>query len=97
MAIQTIPVTINPTKEFKEVVDFNGQLFDKIRELKGTPKAERIAALTALLPSLITAVDGADELDDEVKSKNLDDNLAYFTKELGERVIPSARGEEPTL
>lgn len=92
MAVQTVPYTINPTKETKEVVDLLSHLID---ELKAKKPWEQVAAST--FPKLVTAVDGIDKLDDEAKSKNLDDNIAYLTKVLGDRLIPSAAGEEGEL
>lgn len=90
----TVNKQISPTKETVELVDFIGSFIDKLRELKGKTTPEKIASLTGLLPAGVTAIDGVDNLDEEAKSKNLDDNIAYFTKQLLERVVPSARGSE---
>lgn len=75
--VQTVSVSLSVPKESKEVFDFFSKLVGDIRAKK--PVAE---IATGSLGELVKAVEGYDQLDDEVKSEHLDDLAAYGAKSL---------------
>lgn len=90
----TVSVTINPGKETKEVIDVLVKTVRLIKEaVKTKDKNAIISNSVAILGDIYTAVEGADQIDDELKGKNLDDSLAYLIKTLGGELIPSAAGD----
>lgn len=76
-AIQTVAVELKVPKESKEVADAVTMLVADIRAKK--PLGE-IAG--GALPKIITAVDGFEMLDDEVKSEHKHDLVAYLSREI---------------
>lgn len=77
MPVNTVPVQLNVPKESKEVVDALKALVAEIKAKK--PIGEIVASA---LPKVITAVDGFDQVDDEIKSENKSDLIAYLSKEI---------------
>lgn len=75
MAVRTVKSELQVTKEFREIVDFLGAVLKDVKEGK---KAVKIAA--DQFPALFKAVDGFDQLSEEVHSVYLADNAAYLVK-----------------
>ena len=75
MAVKTVKSELQVTKEFREIVDF---LSAVLRDVKAGKDVAEIAA--AQFPALFKAVEGFDELSEEIHSEYLSDNAAYLVK-----------------
>jgi hypothetical protein len=73
--VVTVPVTIDVPKEMKDVVDLTSKI---VEDVKAGKSAAEIAA--DVLPLLISAFDGYQKLDDELKSQHKSDLVAYAVK-----------------
>lgn len=76
MPIQTVPVTVEIPKEAKEVVDAVAAIIDAIVQKKP------IAEFAALLPVVLTAVDGVNALGEEAKSVYNDELAGYALQKI---------------
>lgn len=75
MGVKTVKAELLTTKEFREIVDFLGAVLTDVKA--GKSPAE--IALTRF-PALSKAVEGFDQLPEEVQSEYLADNSAYLVK-----------------
>lgn len=75
--MQTVEVVLNVPKETKEFIDLLSKVVDKVKA-----KAE-LQSYAELFDDLYKAVDGIDQVGEEMKSKNKDDAIAYLSKVIG--------------
>lgn len=75
-------------KESKEVIDSVVGIIADIKAKK--PVAEIVAGS---LPSLMTAVDGYDQLGDEMRSDSRNETVAYAGLQLAEVLAPDGKSE----
>lgn len=75
--MQTVDVVLKVPKESKEVID---ALVSLVADIKAKKPIGEIAG--GALPKVIAAVDGFDQVDDEIKSENKADLIGYMGKEL---------------
>lgn len=76
-----IKVELNVPKESKEVIDLLAKLFDEARDGLGVDDISKV------LPELLAALDGLDQVDEEIKGKDRGAILAYLVNEVGERLL----------
>ena len=80
----TVPVTLNVGKETKEALDALAKLLDVVLDKE---RRKNMAEYVSQFTSIMTAVDGADLIDDENKVKEIrTDNVAYFVKLVQEKI-----------
>jgi hypothetical protein len=87
MTVETLPVQLDVPKEGKEVVDFVfavTQFFLDKRPLE---------ELVTLVGPMLTAIDGWENLSDEVKSAYRADLSAYLTKKGLDTLLPVEQPE----
>lgn len=77
MSVVKIPVQINVPKESKDVID---ALVVLIADLKA--KKSLVEISSDMLPRLLVAVEGYDQLGDELKSDGRDDLAAYAVSQI---------------
>lgn len=76
MTVVALPVQFNVPKEGKEIVDFVAALIADIKAKKS------IAELAGELPKLVSAVDGFNQLGEEMKSQFDGDLEGYLVREI---------------
>lgn len=95
MTVVTVPITINPTKETKEVIDALAKVGSLIKKaVSAGDKSLIYKEGVGLLDEIYVAIEGGEKIAVELKSKNIDDNLSYMIKTLGSEFIPGAAGDE---
>lgn len=75
--MELIQHSIEVPKETKEAIDLVAALIGHFKEGKS------LAELTGLLDEFMTAVNGAADIDDEVKSEHKEAILAYLVHQVG--------------
>ena len=78
MAVETVTVSLAVPKEIKEVIDVLAHALDLLVVQK-KPASE----LVALLPELVTAVDGIQKLSEEIKDVHRREAVAYLPYKIG--------------
>lgn len=86
--IEKKEVVILVGKESKEVID---AVVGIIADIKAKKEVAEIVA--GSLPSLMTAVDGYDKLDDEMKSDSRNETVAYAGLQITEVLAPDGQSE----
>lgn len=82
MSVEKIEYTMELPKETKEIADAVILITQHFMEKKP------IAEITALIPSVIAAVDGFDKVDDELKSEYRDELAGYLVHKLMHVLLP---------
>lgn len=77
MPVQLVQHQVGVPKETKDAIDFIADIVDHFKQGKSA------AELTALIPGLVAAVTGAQDIDDEFKSEHKEAILAYLVHRLG--------------
>ena len=77
-------------KEAKEVVDFLDKVLEKV--LAKAPLAEYANLLAAAMP----AVDGVQDIGEELKSDGRDEIAGYMVQKLMARLLPYKEEEQPS-
>lgn len=85
MAVQTVPYTMQVPKEGKEIIDAQHAITKHFRN------GGSVAEAATLLPALMTAVDGASAVVDEMKSQYNDEMAGYGVHKLWD----SLKKDEP--
>jgi len=75
--MELIKQELNVPKETKEVIDLLDAVFEQIKA-----KSD-IAGYMSLIDELYAAAQGFDQVDDELKSKNKADAMAYLVFKIG--------------
>lgn len=82
--VETVKVEMEVGKESKDVAD---ALHDLIEDIKAGKDVGAIA--TENLPGIMSAVNGYDKLDDEMKHKSRNATVAYSGYKLAEALVPA--------
>lgn len=78
--MEVVKVELNVPKESKEVIDLIAKIFDQAKD------GLDVNDISAILPEFMAAVQGIENLDDEIKGQNKGAILAYLMGEIGERL-----------
>lgn len=80
---EVVSVELKVGKELKEVIDLLASVAHVFLK-DGKDSASLIAKLVALVPEVIKAVDGYDQLSAEVKDKSIYSSAGYLVSKLSE-------------
>lgn len=83
--MELVKYELQVPKEFKEVVDFFDKIYSRARD------GVQIDDITALLPDMMQAIQGLENVDDEVKSVHGHHAITYLFERLGTRFLPAKR------
>jgi hypothetical protein len=79
VVMEVIKHELNVPKETKEVIDLLEAIFEKAKD------GFQVSDVTDLVDEFMAAVQGADKIDDELKTKARNDAMAYLVYRVGSK------------